>query len=260
MPVPNDQSDTVHRNDYYDWDRFDAQDYFEHNYRSMRGDDAVMLSLTCDWFDRHAAGGGLDAVDVGSGTNLYPALALLRHSASVTLYEHSIKNVQWLEAAVRHLPESWKAYANRLEPGLGSGDVDLAAHFESVRQQVREKCVVQRGSIFDLPPRRWQIGTMFFVAESMTEDEGEFRLALDSFFGALKPGAAFVAAFMAESTGYDVGGVRYPAVSLSQQRLEAEISERERVAKAEICPVKIDPMPIRPGYTGYLMVRGTIKD
>jgi len=260
MRVRIDQTGAAHKNEHYDWDGFDAQDYFEHNYRSMRGDDALMLSLTCDWFDRHATDGDLDAVDVGSGTNLYPTLALLRHSAKVTLYEYSVRNVQWLETAVQHMPESWKAYTSCLEPDYVAKGVDLAAHFDSVQRQVREKCIVEQGSIFDLPPARWQIGTMFFVAESMTEDYGEFCLALDRFLSALRPGAAFVAAFMADSTGYEVGGVHYPAVSLSQKRLEAAISESKRVAKLEICPVKIDPRPIRPGYTGYLVARGKIKD
>ena len=32
--------------------------------------------------------------------------------------------------------------------------------------------------MFDLPKARWDLGTMFFVAESITEDPAEFRAAV----------------------------------------------------------------------------------
>jgi hypothetical protein len=259
MPVQKGQKDAVHKNELYDWDGFDGQAYFEHNYRSMRRDDAVMLSLASDWFDRNAASGGLNSVDVGSGTNLYPTLSLLRCSRKVTLYEYSRKNVEWLKAAIQHVPESWQAFVNLLESDNAADSADLAARFELIQEQVREKCVAEHGSIFDLPEAQWQIGTMFFVAESLTEDYGEFCGALGCFLGALVPGAPFVAAFMADSTGYDVGEARYPAVSLNQKQLEVAFAGCDRIGRLEICPVKIDPKPIRPGYTGYLVARGTIK-
>ena len=260
MPLQGGEKDAVHKNEHYDWDGFDGQAYFEHNYRSMRRDDAVMLALASEWFDRHAASGGLNSVDVGSGTNLYPALSLLRCSRRVTLYEYSRKNVEWLKATIQHVPESWQAFANLLGSGNTVDGLDLAERFELIQAQVREKCVVEHGSIFGLPQAQWQIGTMFFAAESLTEDYGEFCRALGCFLGALTPGAPFVAAFMADSTGYDVGEVRYPAVSLNREQLEVAFAGCDRIGTLEICPVKIDPKPIRPGYTGYLVARGKIGD
>ncbi|CAM5649016.1 hypothetical protein SANTM175S_10556 [Streptomyces antimycoticus] len=54
------------------------------------------------------------------------------------------------------------------------------------------------GSLFDLcsGAERWDLGTMFFVAESITTSLDEFRRGVGCFMSALNPGAPFAAAFM----------------------------------------------------------------
>ena len=96
------------------------------------------------------------------------------------------------------------------------------------RKQLREACAgeqacagVEQRSVFDLPAAQWDLGTMFFVAESITEDPAEFRDAVARFVGALKPGAPFAATFMAGSDGYPVAGTRFPALPITA----ADVSE-----------------------------------
>jgi hypothetical protein len=43
-------------------------------------------------------------------------------------------------------------------------------------------------SIFDLPSRAWDLGSMFFVADGITSDVAEFEAAVRSFLGSLTPG------------------------------------------------------------------------
>lgn len=242
---------SVHLNCDYDWDGFSAQEYYEHNYRHMRGDDRAMLTVVRDWFRDAAPGNGRRAVDVGSGSNLYPALSLLPHSEHVTLYEYSNANVRWLEAARLRVPDSWRPFAELVCP-----DQD----FEDVRAQARAKLEVHKGSIFDLPRGVWQLGTMFFVAESLTGDEKEFREALERFLDALGPGAPFAAAFMERSEGYDVAGTHYPAVWLDDEGLGYALDGCARVeAGFRVHRFDIDPAPIRAGYTGYLVATGKVK-
>jgi hypothetical protein len=240
------------KNGDVDWDGFGAQEYFEHNYRSMRGDDEAMLTLVRTWFDEAVPRGReLAAVDVGAGANLYPALLLLRHSAQITLYEHSRKNVEWLTTAIADLSESWRPFADLTCPH---------EEFESVRTAVGKKCTVRQGSIFEIPQGGWDLGTMFFVAESLTNDADEFDRALDRFLGALRPGAPFAAAFMERSTGYDVGDVNYPAVSLDAEELTASFKRLKRVdGEVGVTRFDIDPAPIRLGYEGYLVATGKVK-
>ncbi len=112
----------VHSNEEYDWDLFRSQQYFEHNYAEMRKDDAKMLAIVRDWFAKAVsdhADAPLDGIDVGSGANLYPALALLPYCDSVTLYEYSRENVGWLESAIKDLPKSWLPFCDVLAPEAG---------------------------------------------------------------------------------------------------------------------------------------------
>jgi hypothetical protein len=245
----------VHVNEDYDWDHFKAQKYFEHNYEKMRDDDAEMLDIVGRWFEKGAADGRRrSGVDVGSGANLYPALSLVRHCRKITLFDYSKENVAWLRRAIRRLPESWSAFWEVLVPG--SGDEG----FEAVRTRLRRRCKVKRRSIFKLPRNRWDMGTMFFVAESLSEDYEEFERALGCFVAALKPGALFAAAFMERSAGYDVAGVPYPAVWIERGQLEASFEKFRQVEACDVRCVDINPSPVRPGYTGYLIALGQIKD
>lgn len=262
----------VHLNADYDWDSFDPRYYFAHNYASLRRDDARMLALVRDWFTEAlpVGRGPLEGIDVGSGANLYPALALLPHCDAVTLLEYSRENAEWLDAAVRDLPGSWRQFWRHLTPAvpppaappLGEPDEpeDEDAAFAQVRARMAKVCTVTQGSIFNLERRRWDLGTMFFVAESLTEDPGQFEEALRCFLGSLRPGAPFAAAFMECSQGYDVGGVHFPAVSVDENRLRAAFHSLGLVRGFKVRRVDIDPAPLRPGYTGYLVAIGHVQD
>jgi NNMT/PNMT/TEMT family len=245
----------VHLNGDFDWDRFDAQDYFQHNYQTMREDDAIMLDLVRDWFAAAIPRGAeaLAGIDVGSGTNLYPALAQLHYCHAVTLYEYSKENVKWLKESVRDLPDSWRPFWDESSPSASEQS------FDKVGTQVVQRCEVVQGSIFDLPEEQWGIGTMFFVAESLTEDLDEFDRALGCFVRALKPGAPFAAAFMERSEGYDVGDTYFPAVSIDEDRLVKSFNALDAVTELKVDRVGIDPVPLRPGYSGYLVAIGKIK-
>ena len=244
----------VHLNEHYDWDTFDPQDYFLHNYESMRADDAKMLALVRDWFARAVpAGARLEhGIDVGSGSNLYPTLALLPHCSAITLYEYSRENVEWLESRSKGFPTAGCRFWQLLCPAESAED------FEDARARVREGCTVQGGSIFDLPGA---VGDRHHVLRGRIAHRGPRRVRhrAATLLGALKPGAPFAAAFMEGSEGYDVGEVHFPAVLIDEERLRRSIDALGTVSELDIRRVAIDPAPLRPGYTGYLVAIGKVQ-
>jgi hypothetical protein len=228
------------------WGQFDSAAYQQHNYATLRGDDARILGIVRDWFRTAVpASARLHGIDVGTGSNLYPALAMLPYCADVTLYEHSAANVRWLKRELVDVSESWAPFA------LAAG-----SEWRTARYGLERLCHPRRGSIFELPQRRFEIGTSFFVAESMTADPAEFEQALGHFLGALKPGAPFAAAFMENSDGYRVGDTWFPAVPLTGPMVGAALTRSGAADGFIVHHVDIDPAPIRAGYSGYLVATG----
>jgi len=248
---PAEPSSNPGRNAHYPWDEFSAADYYDHNYRTLREDDAQILDLVASWFaeeTRNRSGHGLD---VGAGPNLYPALSMLPHCAELTLREYSAANVSWLREKAADLPESWRPYWDVVSPGSRHGD------FTKAHDLLAERARVERGSVFELPEGVWDLGTMFFVAESISQDPAEFRTATGSFVRALRRGAPFAAAFMEQSGGYDVAGVSFPATPIGA----AEITDCLGALATDLMVHRVEmrPAPLRPGYSGMLVAVGRAR-
>lgn len=240
------------RNAQFPWDEFAAVDYCDHNYSQLRDDDREILEFVAGWFAQEMAKRpGGDAVDVGAGPNLYPSLAMLPYCRTLTLREYSTSNVEFLRAQTAELPERWEPFWDVVSSGARHGD------FAEARTLLAERVRVEQGSVFDLPPSRWDLGTMFFVAESISQDPAEFESAVGQFVRALRPGSPFAAAFMEQSDGYEVAGVRFPATPVGLQEVRAclgALSTDLRVKRVEMRPA-----PLRPGYTGMIVAVGRAR-
>lgn len=231
------------------WDNFDSDEYFEHNYLTLREDDREIIERMSDHFAEAMPLRG-HGIDVGSGTNLYPTLAMLPWAYRVTLREQAHTNCAWLENQLhRKLSDAWNPYWDTL--------VGRHQEYQPIDLQValESRSEVQCGSIFRLPAATYDIGTMFFVAESITGDRREFQRATRSFVGSLKPRAPFAAAFMKGSHGYHVGRSFFPAVAIT----EADVREcLSSVANdVNVHPIESNK-PLREGV-GMMLATGRAK-
>jgi hypothetical protein len=232
----------------YDWDDFDPEVYVKANYQELHDDDATILDMVGQYFEREASRTrGLQGIDVGAGANLYPTLAMLPYCESVTLFERSSANRNWLHRQRETYDDIWDPYWNILSKRETYQAIEP-------RECFRQRITVRYGDILRPPGReRWGIGTMFFVAESITPQEREFYAALDNFVGRLKPGAPFAAAFMRESRGYRVAGIDFPAVSITPVDVEHRLEPL--VDYLEVLPV-VSSKPLREGYKGMILALG----
>jgi hypothetical protein len=250
------------RNADVDWNLCDPQTYWELNYRTLRNDDQSILQAVGGFFSRHfqnvPRAHSLRALDVGSGANLYPALAMLPWSAMITLTDLSAPNVDWLRTAAGGADAVdergrwvwapfWAEYARYpAYQQVGDPRAELA-----IRHEVR------RQGILELAPEQWDLGTMFFVAESSTSDEDEFKATTGAFLQALVPGAPFAAAFMDSSVGYEIANRTYPAVRTVNVPVIRELLARFS-GDASVFRVDVPPFdPTRDGYEGMIVAVGT---
>ena len=245
------------RNDAAAWSNFDANEYFKFNYATVLPEDAQIIEYAskfliaaCETPRRFKT-----AVDVGAGTNLYPGLLMLPWVERIVFTEYAEPNIEWLR---KHLPQ---------EPGEWEWQRfwDLIAHepyYQDIEEPQRRLAVaheVRTLSIFDLPPRTWDLGSMFFVADGMTEDREEFEAAVRTFLASLLPGSPFLMAFMENSTGYDVNGVKFPSVCVTPESLD-ELLTRLPVGGASMLRTDNSIRRLRPGYNAMLLVTGWVAE
>ena len=255
MPEP----DALTRNADARWSDFSAYDYWSHNYESLQPEDQEIIRLVSDFLADAFRGRPLArrAIDVGAGPNLYPALLMLPWTGELLLTDYSPDNIDWLRRHVLddRAPWTWQPFWAQLR---GRPGYDLITE---PRKQLHAACTGQDGyagieqrSIFELPEAEWELGTMFFVAESITQDPLEFKAAVGAFLSALAPGAPFAAAFMAGSEGYGVGRTRFPALGVSRGDVEERLRE---LGAGELSVTQIQAPPgVRPGYTGMIVATG----
>ncbi|MER5917528.1 SCO2525 family SAM-dependent methyltransferase [Streptomyces sp. NPDC001982] len=246
-------------NDEVSWDDFDPGAYISHNYLKMQAVDEEIVSRVRDHFSDHFRGGGRVAsgIDVGAGPNLYPALAMLPWCDRITLLERSSRNLEYLRGQCADYDRHWDQFWDVLCRDEAYAELD-------VTPRVRFKEAVQQpepGSLFDLcaDTRRWDLGTMFFVAESITTSIDEFRRGVGCFMSVLNPGAPFAAAFMEHSQGYRVGEVDFPATrEIDEAEVETALGDFTQDAKMYRLANPGDL--VRDGYTGMILVCGRRKE
>jgi len=240
------------------WDSFDPAAYIDHNYRFLRPDDEEIIRFVRDHFSDHFrarsenSGRPLRGIDVGAGANLYPALSMLPWCDEITLLERSAANVEYLREQCAGYDPHWNEFWQvlRKEPAYH----DLA---ENPRVRFSRTVQVKRGNLFDLDglPGHWSIGTMFFVAESMSTSHHEFEQGVERFMRALAPGAPFAAAFMEGSLGYEVGGHVFPACAVTSKEVRAALTPFTE-GKVDIRPIGMPGGALRPGYEGMIVACG----
>lgn len=247
------------RNAEVSWADFSSDAYWYANYQQMQPVDQEIIDRVSlffvEAFNRRPLAS--HAIDVGSGSNLYPALLMLPWTEHLLLSDFSENNVDWLRYHVLddRAPWTWQPFWREIRQREGYNQISEPL------KQLREACIdepgiagIEQRSVFELPRGQWQLGTMFFVAESITEDPGEFRAAVGGFTGALAPGAPFAAAFMAGSEGYPVAGTPFPALQVSATDVTncfTELGARDLTVE-----LTKTPHLVRDGYEGMIVATG----
>jgi hypothetical protein len=198
-------------------------------------------------FDRARPRDLANAIDVGTGTNLYPAMTMLPFASRVTLFERSHSNRQWLIDALNEPQGSWDEFWKAV-----AADRPMYQLIRKPLEVLAMRAWVTKGNVFALADNQYDLGTMFFVAESITTRDDEFHRATLNFVGSLKPGAPFAAAFMCRSEGYFVGSTFFPAYSIDVADVEMCLADIARISQIE----KVASEDLRTGYSGMIVATG----
>jgi hypothetical protein len=268
----------MERNSSIDWDRFDPVTYQKQNYSpQVRGDDARIIRAICGHFKKHFLEHPQTevypiGVDMGAGSNLYPMFTMLPWSQQIVLIDPGQANLAWLNVEISLLRSGYREALGRWEPyreALGRWEPYWDRTWKAGNPWLnttlawaiaRTALNTSRADLLSLGMEQaFALGTMCFVAESMTSSRDEFAAAVCSFLRSLRPGAPYAIACMAESTGYAVGGVDYPAVPITANDLFTVLYECQYTGR-ELVHVQAIPVPkrgpLREGHRGMLLALG----
>ncbi|MDQ0931020.1 SCO2525 family SAM-dependent methyltransferase [Streptomyces turgidiscabies] len=263
LVTPGEKRDAVVLNEQAPWSDFDSQAYVAGNYHTLQDADAEIISIMRDHFGGYFRDhpNPVIGIDVGAGANLYPALAMLPWCKEITLFEHSPRNLAYLAGQLKpksydkNWDQFWEALRENPEYGEFKGDP---------RERFREVVRVAPGNLLasdlgeQLREKRhsWSIGTMFFVAESMTTSPEEFKSGVACFMRALAPGAPFFAAFMEHSEGYHVGDAFFPACDVGEPEVRESLEPfAGRSGTLQVQRLET-PVKVRAGYSGMIVAYG----
>jgi hypothetical protein len=252
------------RNAQAPWDRFSSDKYWRANYKSMQPADQEIICRVGGFFAKAFAGRprAQRALDVGSGANLYPALLMLPWAEQILLTDYSESNIRWLRLHVlgndkSDAPWTWQPFWEELHELEGYNRISEPRRLlRDACSGITERAGIEQLSLFKLPQAQWQLGTMFFVAESMTEDPAEFNEAIGCFIGALQPAAPFAATFMAGSDGYPVDGIDFPALHITPDDITQSFTELG--ASQLSVELTRTTHKVREGYKGMIVATGIV--
>jgi NNMT/PNMT/TEMT family protein len=243
------------RNGAVQWSDFDAREYYKINYLSVLPEDAEIIQCAGKFLIEACGESSAlrRAVDVGAGANLYPSLLMIPWAERIVLTEYAPDNIDWLRRNLADGPDDW--------PWQPFWDLvaDLPCYraVDDPRRRLASVHEIRTLSIFDLPPRTWDLGSMFFVADGMTTDEAEFESAVRAFLDALLPGSPFLMAFMEGSGGYDVRGIRFPSVRVTERSLDSLLASLP-ITGTSVLRTDNSVRRLRTGYDAMLLVTGFV--
>lgn len=232
------------RNDDVDWDSWPVQDYLGENYRELHPSDAAVISHHSAFYRRFAPGSAARSLEFGAGPNLFPLILAAAVSRRIDAVEASATGVAYLTSQLEQAPDaSWlpfHALCHRLNPEVPP---TLPEALAGVR--------VVHGDIRALPPGAYDIASMNFVAEGVTEDFAEFTDLCHRFVRCVVPGGHLVAAFMENMPTYRIGPAsQWPGCPVNP----AVVTEVFAPLTERLAVTRIDADPTLPDYGDSGMV------
>lgn len=246
MKASQPDGQAVWRNADAEWDRWPVEVYLNENYRRLHACDAAVIEHHSAFYRGLAAASIGTSIEFGAGPNLYPLMLAAAASRRIDALDYSLANVAYLTRQLSAgADESWQPFyakCRELNPALPP---DLATALAGVHVKLENVRAIRPGS--------YDLASMNFVAESISEDREEVALFCRAFIRSVRPGGYLVAAFMENMARYRLGdGSRWPGCPTAS----ADVREFFAPHTDDLVLTRIDADPTLPdyGYTGMVML------
>jgi hypothetical protein len=236
----------VVRNADADWDRWPVAQYLSEIYAELHPVDAAVIDHHSAYYARLAPDSLARSLEFGAGPNLYPLLLAAACSRQIEALDPSSANVDYLKRQLADGPdEHWLAFYDRCRQGNPALPASVRAALSRVQ--------VRQGDGLGVPPGQYDLASMHFVAESVTESPAEFVGLCGAFIRSVRPGGHLVAAFMEGMPSYRLGtGPQWPGLPVDAE----QVREVFRPLTDDLVIERIDNDPSLPDYgdTGMILL------
>jgi hypothetical protein len=225
------------------WEKFDPEAYIKNNYSSIHEEDRLIIHHLAKFYSNLPQ---LElALEIGIGPNLYPVMAMLPLVEKVECLDFTPANIKYLRRQLKKLDKNWYQFWRLFKSLNSKYNINLV-------DNLKQKMIVKKGDIYKLDEKRYSLSSMFFCAESVATNYAKFALACRKFANSVKPGGYMVAAFMENSRGYEVRGIKFPAYPVDTQLINEIFTDL--TGKLIIKRIPLAKRPLRPGYTGMILL------
>jgi hypothetical protein len=223
-------------------------EYLAENYRQVHPCDAAAIAHHSAYYRRLGPDSIAVSVEFGAGPNLYPLMLAAATSQLVHAVERSGASIAYLRRQLRHGPDpSWQAFYEECHRHQSALPAQLSQALSRTR--------LTQADVLTLPPGRYGLASMTFVAESVTEDRAEFERFCQAFVASVHPGGHLVAAFMENMGRYRLGdGSIWPGHPVDSEAIRRAFEPRTE----ELTLSRIDQDLTLPdyGYSGMVFLTG----
>ena len=247
-------SQHIRRNVDADWHHWPVLTYLAENYRQLHTCDDAVIAHHSAFYRRIARSSIQRSVEIGAGPNLYPLLLAAGACQRIDALDPSTANVAYLRDQVTAGPDdSWQPFYDRCR--------ELNAGLPATMAEALQGVTAHVGDLDDLEPGSYDLASMNFVAESISEDLAEVTTFCQRFARSVCPGGHLVASFMEQQARYRLGdGSQWPGCPI-------QVEDVQRIFDAEVDGLtitRIESDPALPdyygGYTGMILLTGRRAD
>jgi hypothetical protein len=227
-----------------DWDQWPVQRYLAENYRDLHPCDAAVIDHHSAFYRRLAPESVARSLEFGAGPNLYPLMLAAGCSRRIDAVEPSAASIAYLRAQLAGGADpSWEPFYDRCRQRNPALPERLADALAKVR--------VIAGTGSSVAPGSYDLASMSFVAEGVTESPEEFRSLVLTFIGSVRPGGHLVAAFMESLGSYRLDERDWPGLAVGT----ADVEEAFEGHTTDLVVSRIDEATLPAyGHTGMLLL------
>lgn len=210
------------------WEKFNPLVYIQNNYSYIHDEDKEIIKILVEFYNSLPY--LKKSVEIGCGPNIYPLMLALSKINSIEIVEYSARNINYLQNQIKNLDKNWFLFWDFIT------SLDSKRENINLVDSLRNKVKIEQSSIYNLSKNKFDLASMFFCAESITDDKNEFISVCRKFVDCVKTNGYLVAAFMENSKGYSISGIKFPSISISQKDLK-------QVFKNNVNDLKIHRIP-----------------